>query len=118
VLKRERDPALEVFDRGCLILRRDGVFAGHVATTLSSFWSPGRPFTMQQWVWYLVVWADGERERPQEDYPPWTTVDEIQNGGFLWLDDGPRGGEYVAEWLPEPDARAQWDALGLTAEDF
>lgn len=109
---------MEAFDHGCLVLCREGEVAGHVATILSWFWSPSRPLTMQQWVWYIVVWADGERERSAEDYPPWITVTDIRNGVFVVEDDGPRSGEYLAEWLPEPEAKAQWERLGLTVEDF
>ncbi|HTW14875.1 MAG TPA: hypothetical protein VMF51_07090 [Nocardioides sp.] len=118
MLRRERDLALDAFDRGCWVLRRNGEIAGHVATTLSSFWSPGRPLTAQQWVWYVVVWADGARERAQEDYPPWNAVAELRSGVFAWGDGGPRSGRYDAERLPAPDADAQWISLGLTVEDF
>ena len=84
MLKRERDPGLDAFDRGCLVLRRDGETVGHVATTLGTFWSPGRARTVQQWVWLVVVWADGKKERAVEDYPPWTYVREIWDGKFIW----------------------------------
>jgi hypothetical protein len=118
VLKQERDVRLDVFDRGCLVLRRDGEIAGHVATTLGTFWSPGRPLTMQQCVWFVVVWADGEKEPAVEDYPPWTYVHEIREGRFDWPDGGPRSGEYGAEWLPWEEREAHWAALGVTLDDF
>ena len=117
-LRRERDPALEAFDRGCVALRREGQVVGHVATTLSSFWSPGRPHTMQQWVWLVVVWADGDEERAEEDYPPWSYVREIQDGSFEWPYPGPRGGPYEAVWLPEEERAAKWTELGVTLDDF
>jgi hypothetical protein len=61
--------------------------------------SPSRPLTTQQWVWFIVVWADGERERLFEDYPPWTAVAEIRSGVFVW-ESGPHKGEYAVGWLP------------------
>jgi hypothetical protein len=118
VPKRERDERLNAFDGGCLVLRRDGEIAGHVATTASKFWSPGRPLTVQQQVWFVVVWADGEKEPSFEDYPPWTTVADIWNGVFVWDSARPHSGEYTAEWLPEGEREARWAALGVTLEDF
>lgn len=73
---------------------------------------------MQQWVWLLIVWADGTREGPFEDYPPWTTVAEIQRGIFVWEAAGPRSGEYEVEWLPEGDRQARWAQLGIAFDDF
>jgi hypothetical protein len=118
MLKRERDPELSRFDRGCLALRREGAIVGHVATTLGTFWSPGRARTVQQWVWLVVVWADGEKERAQEDYPPWTYVREISDGEFVWPYPGPRGGAYTVEWLADEEREAKWAELGITLDDF
>jgi hypothetical protein len=117
MFKRERDPALDVFDGGCLTLWHDGEVAGHVATSLGTFWSPGRPFTIQQQVWLLVVWADGEREASIEEYPPWTVVTEIKAGIFRW-DDAPRSGTYSAAWLPEAEGEAKRTELGISSNDF
>jgi hypothetical protein len=117
MFKRERDPALDVFDRGCLTLRREGEVAGHVATSLGTFWSPSRPLTVQQQVWLVVVWADGEREPSIEDYPPWSVVTEIKAGTFTW-DHGPRSGTYTATWLPEAESVAKRDELGIGPNDF
>ena len=118
MLRRERDPELDAFDRGCLALRREGATAGHVATALSTFWSPTRPLTVQQRVWLVVVWADGEKERAEEDYPPWTYVREIWDGTFSWPYPGPRSGEYTVEWLPDDEREAKWAELGVTLNDF
>lgn len=118
MLKRDHDPALDVFDRGCLVLRRDGRVAGHIATTLSSFWSPSRPFTKQDWVWLVVVWSNGDRERPLEDYPPWTVVDEIRKGAFTWDEGDAHRGQYSAEWLPDGERQEQWAALGIDRESL
>jgi hypothetical protein len=118
VLERERDPDLDPFDGGCPALRRDGAIVGHVATTVGTFWSPGRARTLQQWVWLVVVWADGAKERAEEDYPPWTYVREIQDGTFSWPHPGPRGGDYTVEWLPGDERGAMWAELGVTLDDF
>ncbi|MFE7408821.1 hypothetical protein [Isoptericola sp. NPDC057559] len=113
---REHDPSLDVFDGGCLVLRRDGEVAGHVATMLGTFWSPGRPLTVQQQVWLVVVWADGERERV-EDYPPWSVVASIRAGEYV-EDDGPHRGRYTVTWLPEVESEAMRAELGVTPADF
>ncbi len=42
--------------------------------------SKGPPRADRWWVWFIVVWANGDRERPFEDYPPWTVVRETQSG--------------------------------------
>ena len=116
MLRREHDPALDVFDKGCLVLRRDGEVTGHVGTTLGTFWSTSRPLTWQQWVWFKVVWADGVVEDSFEDYPPWTVVTEVLNGTFTWDEKGPHRGEHTAEWLPDGESR--WPELGITLSDI
>lgn len=87
----EPDPSLDVFRDGVAVLRREGQVAGHVATPVKTFWAPlGFSRRRQWWVWYIVVWADGAREQPGEDYPPWTAVREMQSGTFSWDEDGAR----------------------------
>ena len=117
MLKRDHDSALDVFDRGCLVLRRGGHVAGHLATLLSTFWSPGRPLTLQDRVWFVVVWDDGERESLIEDYPPWSYVTEIQAGVLVW-ESGPHQGAYTVAWLSDGEAAARWEALGITVDEF
>lgn len=105
------NPSLTPFDDGVAVLRFDGQVAGHVATTLGYF----RTLRKQQhWVWFVVVWTDGRREQPEEDYFPWTFVTEIQNGYF----DAPDGVRYEATWVPEPDRERTWAELGLTHDQF
>ena len=118
MLKQERDPELDAFDRGCLALRREGATVGHVATTLGTFRSATRPLTVQQRVWLVVVWADGQKERAEEDYPPWTYVREISEGVFVWPYPGPRSGEYQVEWVADDQPEAKWAVLGVTLADF
>jgi len=118
VFKREQYPELEAFDRGCLTLSRDGVLLGHVATAVSPFWSPGRPLTIQQRVWLVVVWADGKKEWSEEDYPPWTYVREIGEGKLEWPYPGPREGVYEVAWLVQGEREAKLLELGVTDADF
>ena len=79
----EPDPRIQRFENGAAVLRSKGQLAGYVLSTVGTFWSPFRPLRRQWWIWFLVVWADGKRERPVEDYPPdWLTVDELERGQF------------------------------------
>ena len=119
MLKRVHDPQLDIFDRGIAVLRNadDGAVAGHVATTLSTMRSPGRPLSRQDWVWLVIVWSDGHRDRRIEDYPPWTIVSEIQAGRLIW-DEGAHSGTYNVEWLPPDERDAAWSTLGISRDDF
>lgn len=73
---------------------------------------------MQPWVWLVVVWADGTKERAVEDYPPWTYVREIWDGVFVWERPAPLGGEYTVEWVPDHERDARWQELGITLDNF
>jgi hypothetical protein len=120
MLKRPAyDPALEPFDGGVAVLKRNGEVAGHVATSLSTFWSPSRPFSLQHWVWYIVVWINGDREPSDEDYPPeWPMVKPMQHGVFEWERGDAHDGEYTVEWLPADERQAALTSLNIEAEDF
>ena len=80
-------------------------------------WSPSRPFTRQDWVWLLIVWANGSREWPIEDYPPWTIVNEIQRGNLSW-DEGDHQGTYDVEWVPQSQRQEVRAVLGISLDDF
>jgi len=113
-------PELEQFRDGLAALRRDGQVLGHVATSLGHFRTPFAPRTPQPWVWFVVVWIDGEKERAVEDYPPWTYVTEMREGYFDWaggrrLD---RAGRYDIEWIPADEAPAERYRLGIRRDDF
>jgi len=120
VLKAPKpDPSLDPFRGGVAVLRRDGQVAGHVVTTVLTFWAPlGFSLRRQWWVWYIVVWADSHRERPDEDYPPWTVVAEMQAGRFTWDTHDAHQGKYTVEWLPETEREAALADLGITPDDF
>jgi hypothetical protein len=111
----EPDPLVEPFRDGLGELRLNDELAGHVATSVGEFWSPGRPLRRQWWVWLVVVWADGTRERSREDYPPWTYVTEMTDGYFTWEESDVR---YDFRWLPASEAQSQRDALGIKSEHF
>lgn len=115
----EPDPALDPFRGGVAVLRRDGEVAGHVATTVSTFWAP-LSFSRRRhwWVWFIVVWADGDREMRDEDYAPWTVVREMRSGTFSWDQDDAHRGDYTVEWLPEEARQAALSALKIEQDDF
>jgi hypothetical protein len=116
----EPDPTLDPFDDGLAVLYRDGAVAGHIATSLGTFWSPFQPFSRHWWVWAVVVWNDGTKERSEEDYAPWTFVADMTSGTYEWAGptDDPRTGIYSIEWVPEEEARHVRDQLGIRREDF
>lgn len=112
------DPALEVFDDGVGVLSQNGEIAGHVFTSRSWFWSPSTPLRKQWWVWYIVVWVDASRERSEEDYPPWTTVKQMQGGYLEWVSTDARQGRYDLQWLDEHAAGLVRERLKISATDF
>lgn len=112
------DPTIDPFVDGLGVLSLDGRPAGHVATTVSEFWSPFSPLRRQWWVWYIVIWPDGTREVSTEDYPPWSAVTEMRNGFLEVQGAGARDGRYEFSWLDAGDAAAARARLGVSAEDF
>lgn len=111
---------MEQFLQGLAVLRRDGAPVGHVATSLGTFRSLFSPFKPRPWVWLVVVWDDGMKERAVEDYPPWTYVAEMRAGSFEWEvgRDGGRAGRYEIDWIPREHVEAEWARLGIRQEDF
>jgi hypothetical protein len=52
-LRHGRDPALDPFREGVAVLRtEEGRVAGYIATKVGEFWSPSRPPTWQECVWW------------------------------------------------------------------
>lgn len=112
-------PSLDAFRGGVAALRRDGQVAGHIATSVRTFWAPlSFSRRRQWWVWFIVVWANGERESPEEDYPPWTMVREMRSGTFSWDEEDEHRGHYTVEWLPERARQEALAALHIPPEDF
>jgi hypothetical protein len=113
------DPSLEPFDGGIGVLSRGGVRAGHVATVRGQYHGLfGRQW--KWWIWYLVVWEDGTRERPQEDYEPFLAVQELR-AGYLDVDfssAASRSGRYDVVWLTPDEAAATRERLGIRDSDF
>ncbi|MGQ0842740.1 MAG: hypothetical protein ACT4QF_01265 [Sporichthyaceae bacterium] len=105
------DPDLTPFDDGFAELRRDGGIRGRLRTTVGTFWSPSRPLSRRSWVWFDVVWSDGTRENPFEDYPPWTYVTEVLEGHFDW-EGTTHAGEYEVVWLEGDEQRRQGENWG------
>ncbi|MFD1860706.1 hypothetical protein EHW97_11220 [Aeromicrobium camelliae] len=71
-------------------------------------------------MWIVVVWADGVKEFPIEDYPPWTYVAEMRSGYLDWNDgaDPSRFGRYEVEWMPPQQAGDERARLGIRSSDF
>lgn len=113
------DDTLTPFDGGVGVLRCGDEISGHVATTLGWFWSPFSPLRKQWWVWYIVVWVDGARERSTEDYPPFLAVNEMKDGHLEVLSDDPaRSGRYDFAWLPSEEGQAMLSLLNISDRDF
>lgn len=82
---------------------------GHVSTMVEAMWAP---FRRQERVWWLVTWATGRRERIDEDYRPWTLVEEMRAGHFVWHT--PQGDvDFEAEWLGGEERDRAWQAYGI-----
>jgi hypothetical protein len=110
---------IEPFRDGFGVLTRDGEIAGYIATTVLQSWSPLSPLRLRWWVWYIVIWADGTRERKTEDYPPWSAVDEMMHGYFEWeTPRSARNGRYEFVWLESERAASARASFGITAQDF
>jgi hypothetical protein len=113
------DVAFDPFDGGVGVLSRDGVRTGHVATVLGKYHGL---FDRQWrwWIWYIVVWEDGTRERSQEDYEPYLAMQEIR-AGYLHVDvasEKSRAGRHDFLWLPREAWQATRTRLGIRDSDF
>jgi len=94
------------------VLIDHGEAVGYVATVVEPMWSPSHPFRQQEQVWLLVSWIDGSRERIFEDYPPWTAVEELRHGHFVW--ESPDGEiDLEASWLTGEERDHAWARYGI-----
>jgi hypothetical protein len=107
-------PDILMFDDGLAVMIRDGKQVGHIATSLSKFWSPFRPLSLQWWVWFIIVWEDGTKERSVEEYEPWCYVNEMRDGKITWEDDV----TYSLEWVPKDKVQSLYKKLNIKSEDF
>jgi hypothetical protein len=107
------DPSLAPFHDGLAELKREGAVVGHIATSVSTFWSPFSPLSRQWWVWSVIVWSNGKKEPALEDYPSWSYVADMKNGKFQW-----ENTSFDVEWLPRSEARRLREKLNIKAEDF
>ncbi len=126
------DPSLRAYDHGVGTLSVAGEVVGHLASVVGEMRVP----SCQPWPWFVVVWLDGTKENPFEDYGPgWYTVRELDAGFFDHH--GPSTshekrilglrfryrmpGEptvFDFEWLPPDVAARRWKELGLVDADF
>ncbi|WP_295828968.1 hypothetical protein [uncultured Microbacterium sp.] len=126
------DPSLRSYDRAVWALSADGEPQGHVAcVVLEMAWPRRIP-----WLWFVVVWPDGRRELPFEDYGPgWYALREIDAGvldqhlpsvtveqRFLWrrvsADKPGAPRRFALEKLSGEVAARRWDELALGNGDF
>jgi len=126
------DPALSAYDHGLGTLSVDEEVKGYLASVIGEMQVPSR----QPWPWFVVVWADGTKERAFEDYGPgWWTVRELDAGRLEHI--GPsvekqkrvsgRSVRYTESdppcvydfaWLPVEEAAEKWQELKLGNDDF
>lgn len=126
------DRALRAYDHGVGSLILNGSVVGHIASVVWEMRFPAR----QPWVWFIIVWLDGRREFPFEDYGPgWYTIRELDAGylmhhlpsvtvekrffGRRFLSGTPgKAQTFEVEWLPQDVAARRWEQLGLVEDDF
>ena len=107
------EPDLTPFFDGVAEIKLNGQVVGHIATSVSKFWSPFNPLSLNWWVWSAIVWADGKKEQGLEDYSPWSYVADMKNGKLNWQDT-----TYDIQWLSSSQAKDKYKQLKLTPEDF
>lgn len=109
------DPDLAAYDHGLGELRLNGEVQGYLASVRLQMSFPAR----QWWPWFVIVWADGSRDRAFEDYgPKWFTVRELDAGYFEHYAESGEPQVYEFSWLPSDQAGTRWTELGLTENDF
>jgi len=107
------DPSLEPFQDGLARITKNGKQVGYIATVLSKFWSPFSPLSRHWWVWSVIIWSDGSKERRIEDYAPWSYVNEMKNGQLEWDNT-----IYEVEWVPSNEVARLRKELNIQPEDF
>ena len=107
--QKGHDETLDPFREGIAELRRGGTVEGHLATQVERFIGLGG---RQERVWLLITWADGRRERIEEDYPPWTLVNELRAGMLRWIVDQ-RQVDFQVVWLGGDQATEAWRQYGI-----
>jgi hypothetical protein len=126
------DTGLATYQHGLGTLHVDGELRGYLASVVGEMSIPNH----QPWLWFVVVWRDGTKEFPFEDYgPKWPTIRELDAGyldhfepstttegrflGFRSVQSRPGPPcRYEFAWLPAAEAATKWQQLGLVEEDF
>ena len=124
------DPGLAAYQHGLGTLRVDGELRGYLASIV------GTMQFQQPWPWFVVVWIDGTKEFPFEDYgPKWWTVRELDAGYFDHFEPSTKSEgrflgfrtmqsklgppcRYEFAWLQAAEAATKWQQLGLVDEHF
>lgn len=124
------DSTLASYGHGLGALKVGGVLTGYLASIVAETES------REPWLWFVVVWNTGAKEKPFEDHGPlWLTVRELDAGYFdhfgpsttsegrflgfqtvRSIPGSPRRFEYAR--LPANDAAKKWAELGLADSDF
>jgi hypothetical protein len=126
------DATLSALDHGIGELWFEGVLKGHLASVVGEIRFPFKG----PWPWFLVIWFDGTREQPFEDYGPgWYAVREL-DAGYLDFHEPSVGREkvifgrtfyskttgpdrrYDFVRLAPDEAARKWDELSLSDSDF
>jgi len=120
------------YDHAVGTLKIDGELRGHLTCVLRHIAFPMRA----PWLWFVVVWPDGSKENPFEDYgPAWWNLRELDAGRFEGHGPSSRSerrflGRRISSslpgapltfdfaWLSADQARAKWSELGLVDSDF
>lgn len=123
------DSTLSRYDHAIAELRVGEGERAHLACVVM------RQLNGDPWPWFVVVWPDGRKELPDEDYgPEWWTVREWDAGHFTYWGEPSLIGRkrffgshsvhdspeitYDVTWLAPDAAAARWHRLGLTDSDF
>jgi len=126
------DLSLHRYDHAIGTLKTDGELRGYLACVVGNMSFPSRA----PWLWFAVVWLDGSKKNPFEDYgPAWWTLRELDDGQFEghgpsrrtekrllgWRIRGSIPGPpttFDFEWLPAERGAVKWNELGLVDSDF
>src|SRR6478752_1092018 len=79
---RPQDPRLDPYRDAVWELSRNGTVEAHLVTQVSHFryWPFGRKY--HESLVCRLYWLDGHSEPPEEDYEPWVSVPELEQGKY------------------------------------
>lgn len=105
---------LEQYRDAIATLHRDGSHVGYLATSIEPVQS-GSLLRRNHRVWLLLTGLDGPVDI-QEDYAPWTYINDMRDGHIDWSwFTGPDAG-YEVRWLSGEERDRAWSQYGLVDE--